>query len=362
MSKLSGRSGPPPQNARPPRVGAGPRMELRTTWGRIPKPSLGVGPTPGPRLDAGRPTPSRPGAATPARGRLGDSTLDAPRPLAVPTPKPPLPRVPQNRAVGLDAQQGLRAILQTKGLSIRGSERTVQAGPGGSRLDTQIPTRSLESKHIDLTKPTYRTGGGLNLSRIMSRIRGDARQVAKHARAIAKGQLVNERTGAPLKESLVYSVKADTPQEAARFRAIARQTVKTVDPKVKVGVVPADPRFGARPVELDPRPTGGGVLFGILAPKAWELFEAGMGWDLEARERLGVFRMSPAQQRKLEQLRADQRYKDFFGRVAQRYSDMGVPMTAKEVEQNARRAAQGRPDQAPSWKPATPDPRNWTIR
>lgn len=279
-------------------------------------------------------------ARTRARTGAGDPKRGAPQP-SLPWPAPPVLRyfpkftkslapVTQNRRFGLDAQKGLRALLEEKGLKITGYEKWFRTGRGGTRGDILIQTRLLESKAKALSR--YQKGGQLDVSKLKRVIGRELRGATKYLRDIEG--LTNERTGKPLRATVVYTVPPDTPPaDLAKVRSVALDTARATRPKIKVGVVRGQP--GLTPpgttVELDPKPGPGGALFGLLAPMAGRQFEAAVGWDLEAREQYGIFRMTRQQKAQVEYIRMLKQNRDFFTKVANILSRQGHRVTPEQL-------------------------------
>ncbi|HYV03994.1 MAG TPA: toxin TcdB middle/N-terminal domain-containing protein [Blastocatellia bacterium] len=181
-------------------------------------------------------------------------------------PKPPnttnLKRaVTANQRTGATAEHELRARIEAKAQQVRSYQQTIKAGKGGTRTDLITRTRSLESKAIDLAKGAYRTKAGeLNEPSIRHAIRRNLKQAEKHMAALEEAKFINEATGEPLRETVVYRVSGTrTSEEFVRFREIAREEATGF--RIKIGTLSAP---DAVPWKPSPKAIGGISSFLLL--------------------------------------------------------------------------------------------------
>jgi hypothetical protein len=288
---------------------------------------------------------------TPSAARSSQRGQDPRFPLGGAIPSAPQRGLQANRAAGLAAHRSLASRFAAKGISSR-TEQVVRPGKGGSRIDTRIPTRSLESKSIDLTRPTYTKQGSLRVSNVKQAIRQDLKQAGKHQAHLSERGIPNQGTGKPLRETVVYSIKSDSHANADKFRDLARREGRQAG--IKVGTV-------GTPVEMDPRPTGTpGYAGNVLLPMARKVLGAGLGWDLEAREQYQIFTMSGAQQAELSRQRQAARSDAFYVRLAQTYARNGYAVSPQELRRRAEATPQPAKPQE-SFTPARPDARDWIV-
>jgi RHS repeat-associated protein len=154
-----------------------------------------------------------------------------------------------NRNVGVnEGEEGLKKLIGAK-QEIKEGGRVISSGKGGSTIDFRTKFRSIESKVIDIGTKSYRKGKDaleLKLSQVGSFGRRAVRQATKHEEALQKAGAINEATGEPLKETVVFTVKgaknesevvqvAKTLREASK--TVALKAGKTADKAIKIGVV-----------------------------------------------------------------------------------------------------------------------------
>ncbi len=138
------------------------------------------------------------------------------------------PQLLLNWQRGRQAEQRLLQLLRRRGHQVN-TQVTSRAGAGGSRVDIaplpanaagrrpRGPTRTLESKHMDLGR--YRLAGpgsALDTQRISNVIRQHIAQVQRH-------QQHAQGTGLPTQEALVYQLGNANDAEAIAFRRLFRQ-------------------------------------------------------------------------------------------------------------------------------------------
>jgi hypothetical protein len=96
---------------------------------------------------------------------------------------------------------------------------------------------------------------------------------------------------------------------------------------------PAAGRRGSRPksVTLDAAPKAK-FRSGLMEPMIADFLHAAMGWDVEAREQSGAFRMTREQLKELAKIRSEKSYQRFLNVTADALTRNGQPTTPKEVD------------------------------
>jgi RHS repeat-associated protein len=147
-----------------------------------------------------------------------------------------------NHEVGTTGEESLVERLRGAGQRIREEvSRVIKPGKGGSTVDIMTETRSLEKKVMDIGTESYRKGKEfleLREAQVTRFVRRAIRQATKHEKALEEAGIKNLRTGEPLKESVVITVKgAKEPSEILKVLTLARAEAKRLGNKIMVGVL-----------------------------------------------------------------------------------------------------------------------------
>jgi RHS repeat-associated protein len=141
-------------------------------------------------------------------------------------------QLPANVSAGSRAESAHVAAQEAEG-AITGTQATVQAGKGGSRIDAwsaklrkgAYELFTTEVKSLNLSR--YMKDGRLDLARLRGRVREHLAQVQKHVEAMTTQGYFNPATGGPVEERLSYFIPGGDKKLVTKVRKLAGVEAKS---------------------------------------------------------------------------------------------------------------------------------------